>query len=287
MARTKSADAPGAASKSKKPAKKDGAAKIASKKSAAAAEETEGNGQNRALPLFYKDPHPLSAERHAGKSLSREAGYGFARGTGVLPLNMVEFGMAARSYPIVFTGDEVPAALAIVGLRQGRNLFVDANGEWALNHYVPAYARRYPFIFMTQREREQFVLCVDEGSDLVAEGGDQPFFTDGKASEVTENAMRFCSAYQNHYEATRAFASALAEHGLLEPHRIELKLRSGEPISLGGFRIVSEAKVRELPDETFLEFRRQGWLPALYHQIQSGSNWGSLVALEDRAGPIE
>lgn len=282
MAKTKTKAADAAAAPKKSAGRKPAPKKATASESAAASSDSR---PNKALPLFYDDPHPLSAERHAGKSLARTAGYGFARNTSVLPLNLVEFGVAARSYPIVFTLDDVPAALSIVGLRQGRNLFVAESGEWALNHYVPAYARRYPFIFMTHREREQFVLCVDEGSGLVVDGGDQPFFADGKATEVTESAMRFCSAYQSQYENTRAFAVALVENDLLEPHRIELKLGSGEPIALGGFRVVVEAKVRELPDETFLEFRKRGWLPALYHSIQSGSNWSSLVNLEDRAGP--
>lgn len=282
MARTKAGKPAANKSAAKKSAAGNSAAEESAASGATAGAAASGAEPSATLPLFYKDPHPLSAERHAGKSLVRDGGYGFARATNVMPLNMVEFGMAARSYPIVFTPEDPPAAVAILGLRQGQNLFVGPSGEWRLNHYIPAYGRRYPFIFMTHREREQFVLCVDEASELVVDGDANPFFTDGQATEVVQSALRFCSAYQSHYDNTRAFAQALVEHDLLETHRIDVKAAGGEPLSLAGFRVINEARFRELPDKTFLEFRKQGWLPAIYHHLQSGSNWGSLVNLEDQ-----
>lgn len=270
----------------KSAARKSAERKPAAKKAAAprptAIEAPSGSASSATLPLFYRDPRPLSAERHAGKSLRRGTGYGFAHATNVMPLNMVEFGMAARCYPVVFTAGDPPAAVAVLGLRQDHNLFVGPSGEWRLNHYIPAYARRYPFVFLTGRDRERFMLCVDEGSDLVIDGDANPFFKDGKPTEVTDSALRFCSAYQSHHDNTRAFAEALVEHDLLEAHRVDVKLAGGEPLSLAGFRVIAEPKFRELSDKVFLEFRRQGWLPAVYHHLQSNANWGSLANLEDR-----
>ncbi len=266
----------------KKPAARKPSAKTPAATRSTAIEAPSGGAPNSTLPLFYRAPHPLSAERHAGKSLRRDAGYGFARATNVMPLNMTEFGMAARNYPLVFTLDDPPAAVAILGLRQDDNLFVEPSGGWSFNHYVPAYARRYPFIFMARRDREQYVLCVDEGSDLVVDGDANPFFEDGKPTQVADSALRFCSVYHSHHGATRAFAAALVEHDLLEAHRVDVKLTGGEPVSLAGFRVIAEPRLHELSDAAFLEFRKQGWLPAVYYHLQSSANWAGLVSLEEQ-----
>ena len=47
---------------------------------------------------------------------------------------------------------------------------------WDGGVYVPAYVRRYPFIFSTGQEDEQLVLCVDEAEGLIIEvtGEEEP-----------------------------------------------------------------------------------------------------------------
>src|SRR5271169_2906177 len=112
-----------------------------------------GNGQSEQaapveLPVLYHQPRPLNATVDAGKSLDRPKNHLYARGTNSVALTFAEFAQAMRSYPIVFTGGEPVAAMAILGLRDKENLFVDAAGNWQSGAYVPAYIRRYPFIFM-------------------------------------------------------------------------------------------------------------------------------------------
>jgi len=85
------------------------------------------------MPLFYREIAALETSRCAGKSLKTSIGFDFARNTNVVMLNAAEFEQAARVYPIVFVSTPNPAALAILGLREAENLFVDANGDWRPN----------------------------------------------------------------------------------------------------------------------------------------------------------
>ncbi len=234
-----------------------------------------GGGQ---LPLFYRRPVPLSAERHGGKSMVGEADYRFAAEATAVPVNTVEFTMLTKHYPIVFAPESPPTPLAVLGLKQGRNLFVDKDGAWRPRSYVPAYVRRYPFIFMTGPDQLQYVLCLDEGSDLVVDDGGRPFFDgDGKPTDLTQNALKFCSAFQGLFEATREFGAALAEHDLLVENRADITLKGGDRMQLGGFKVIDEGRFNALPGEVFLEWREKGYLPLVYAVFASASNWGHLV----------
>jgi len=247
-------------------------------KTAAQPSTEEGQAGGGQLPLFYRRPVPLGAERHGSMSMVGEANYRFAAEATAVPVNTVEFTMLTKHYPIVFAPESPPTPLAVLGLKQGRNLFVDKEGGWLPQTYVPAYVRRYPFIFMTGPDQLQYVLCLDEESDLVIEEGGRPFFDgDGKPTELTQNALKFCSAFQGLFEATREFGAALAEHDLLVENRADVTLRTGARLQLGGFKVIDEGRFNALPGEVFLEWREKGYLPLVYSVFSSASNWGHLV----------
>lgn len=252
----------------------------------------------RTMPVLYSNPVPLSRESHATKGLRSADDYSFAAGTNAIPLNGAQFPMAMRDYPIVFAGEETMMAVAVVGLRESENLFVDAAGRWAADTYVPAYVRRFPFIFLSGKEgaagEQRYVLCVEDGAGHVAEmpksakannAADlRPFFEDGEPSAVTRRALEFCRTYQSQSDATKAFAAALREAGLLKPNRARISLPSGEALSLSGFQVIDEAAWDALPGETFLAWRAKGWIPLVYWHFASMQNWRRLLARAEPPG---
>jgi len=243
-----------------------------------------GSGAEAALPVFYSAPHPLSKERHGAYAIRREASYRFAARANSVPLNAAEFPLAARHYPIFFTGGEPAVGIALLGLRERRNLFIGAEGAWQGGAYVPAYIRRYPFIFMAAGEDGRYILCLDEAAEAVSpEGEGQALFENGEPSEVTTRALDFCKAYQQQAEYTRQFGALLARHGLLTANRANVTLKSGESLALGGFRMIDAKALDALDDAAFLELRRAGALPLIYAQIFSTSNWAALAARDAAA----
>ncbi|MES2452009.1 MAG: SapC family protein [Pseudomonadota bacterium] len=232
---------------------------------------------DRPLPLFYREPQPLAPELHGGVRL-KDGDHDFAATTNALPVTVVEFVQVMRFYPIVFTqGDDFPAA--VLGLGQG-NRFVEA-GRWASRHYVPAYARRYPFVFMDAGERG-FALALDMVSDRVALGGDEgdALFADGKPTPLTEGALAFCGEFHQAHLQTRAFMDGLIEQELLIEQQAEAKLASGEPRRLAGFRVIDREKFGRLPDAVIIDWYRKGWLALVLFHIASLDRFSDLLALE-------
>ncbi len=236
-------------------------------------------GGGAALPIFYRRPRPLNAALDGGKSLKALPDFRYAARTNSVAINNAEFTLAMRSYPIVFTPAEPRAAVAVLGLSDGDNLFVGSDGAWEPDCYIPAYVRRYPFILMEQPGSSELIVCIDEEAGLLEDSAARPLFVDGKPSEGLRQAMDFCRAFHTENQATLAFARAVAEHGLLVRNEARVNLRDGRQLTLGGFEVIDEAKFNALPDAIFLDWRRRGWLHLVYCHLMSMANWGVLVDL--------
>lgn len=228
---------------------------------------------------LFKQPRPLDRIVHKDLTIDRKAGFAFARGQMAVPITLSEFAPAARDYPIVFAGDPVQP-FALLGLREGRNLLVNEAGQWRKGRYIPAHLRRYPFVFM-EAPGNQFLLCIDEAAEhftAATKIDPQPLFVDGTATPLVGDAMKFLSAFQSEFGATREIAAAIAKSGLLIDRQAQVELSGGGGrMSVGGFRIVDEAKFAELADDMFLDWRKQGWLAPIYFHLQSLANFGLLT----------
>ena len=237
------------------------------------------------FPLFFKKPVPVDAQRHAHAGLLVTQDVSFAAGTNSIMLNAIEFFEASRHYPIVFLDAEIPLPVAIVGLEK-KNYFVNSKNHWKEGAYIPAYVRKYPFIFMEAAERQQFVLCIDEAAPQFREIGGKdtlPLFKDGAATDTGRGALEFCTSYQKHYLVTQNFCAELKKLELLVPAQSDTKLVSGRDIHLGGFLAVDEKKINELPDETIVDFFKKGWLPLIYTALLSNLNWKTLADMAAEA----
>jgi hypothetical protein len=231
------------------------------------------------FPIFYRSLTAIDAERHRGKSLTARLGFNFAKASHAVLLNGSEFEAAARHYPIVFTPAPTTSALCVLGVRPESNLFVDAKGDWRAGSYVPAYIRRYPFIFHESADKKQYTLCLDETSGAIEDGNERPLFVDDKPSEIVQSALQFCAAFQRDYGNTHDFVEQLNERGLLIPNQADITLHSGEKLSVTGFHVIDRDRFSGLPDSAFLEWRRKGWLPWVFAHFISHGNWSTLVDL--------
>jgi SapC len=241
---------------------------------------TADDGQRAALPIFYSRPRPLDAVLDRGRSLQPVSDFGFARATNSVLLGAAEFPRAMRSYPIVFTSREPRVAVAVLGVEGDENLFVGADGKWRQGHYIPAYVRRYPFIFLEQPGSNDLTLCVDEASGLLTQSDDHLLFESDEPTQLVRNALNFCREFHEQTLASAAFVAELARQQLLVPNEARIRLNSGKEMTLRNFQIVEESKFNALPDDVFLEWRRRGWLALAYAHLMSMASWANLVDLE-------
>lgn len=235
--------------------------------------------------LIYETVIPLSINRHRDCSVEIGPNYAFSGSINSMPLMAIEFPEAAAEYAIVFAGDRDNVMPAVI-LGIGRdNLYLSPEGGWEAK-YVPAFVRRYPFVFSTSPDQRQLVLCIDEAfSGFNREGRGQPLFTEaGKPSAYVDGMLRFLQEYQTQFLRTQAFCKKLRELDLLAPMQAQAELATGTRMSLGGFMAVDRAKLKALPAETLAELARTDELELLYLHLHSMRNF---LAVRDRLAAAE
>jgi hypothetical protein len=225
--------------------------------------------------LIYETAVPVSSGRHGKASIELGKGYGFARNINSAPLMAVEFPQAAAEYAIVFAqnGSEV-IPVVILGARSGENLYLKEDDSWSAG-YLPAFVRRYPFVFSSSEDGKTFTLCVDEafqGLNYLGKG--QALFTaDGKQTPYVDNVLKFLQEYRAQFLRTQAFCRKLVELKLLEPMRAQFTLGS-EKMSLGGFQAVDRQKLKSLSGDTLAQLAATDELELIYLHLQSMRNFG-------------
>lgn len=250
-------------------------------------------GQISGNVLFYKQPEPLSPEMHGKLGVKQtDAPFRFARGGHAVPLTVGEFPLAAVSGPIIFVGEE-KTPIAVMGLNSGENMFIDEKGVFEPGVYIPAYIRRYPFVFAQDDDAKQMVLCVDRAAEFVVEGGDMPFFEkDGKPSDYTQRCMEFCNNFEVERQRTVSFVQLLKDLDLFESKvanftPVNPDGSQGEPQKIADYFGVSEEKLNKLPADKLVEIRDNGALGQIYAHLLSLVGWDRLVALAMTRAPAQ
>jgi hypothetical protein len=211
-----------------------------------------------------------------------------------VPLTAVEFPVAAMEYSIVFTGnDQAIVPVVIMGLRNEENLYLSPTGQWRAK-YIPAYVRRYPFVFSSSDAGKNFTLCIDEKfSGCNQEGrGERLFDADGKRTQYLESVLEFVKQYQMHFQRTTVFCNKLQELNLLEPMHAQLTLGDGQKINLAGFSAVSREKLKALSGAQLEDLARTDELELVFVHLQSMRNFPAMgermrdsIVDDDQIGP--
>ena len=237
--------------------------------------------------LIYNEVIPVSFSRHSDLSIKATGRYDFARHVNSVPLVASEILPASAEYPVVFAvGDDGAFPVALFGVDEGLNLYVGDDGRW-LGRYVPAFLRRYPFVFSTADEGRKLTLCVDESYEgCNREGrGERLFDADGEQTQHLKSTLEFLQQYQVEFERTRQFCKSLQQQGLLEPMSARFNLPDGAPRVLGGFSSVSRPKLRALAPDALQKMAQGDELELAYAQMHSMTHFANLVErLGARAG---
>ena len=180
-----------------------------------------------------------------------------------------------------------------MGLRQSENLYVSAKGDFRPEAYIPAYVRRYPFVFANDPQGQRLILCIDRDAPFIVEGGQSPLFTDGKPSDYVNQAMEFCNNFEQERQRTDSFVKLLTDMDLFDVREAVFTPRNergepGQPQKLADYFAVSEDKLKALPVEKLAELRDNGALGQIYAHLVSLLGWDRLIALAfQRAAQME
>jgi hypothetical protein len=224
---------------------------------------------------IYRQPRALTAERHGGWAIAtREADYRFAAGMIAIPIMASEFAMVAQEYPIVFAGggQQGLAPVALLGLRDGENLFVSPEGQWT-GRYIPALLRQYPFGFAEGNDSNPSLLCIDEASPLCRQdgAGEALFDANGETTPYLKKIIEFANAMMRARKITQLLGERLQTLDLLNQRQLTFTETDGRTATVRGFATVDREKLHGLPAEAVKDLLTSGVLELIHvHMLSLG-----------------
>lgn len=241
------------------------------------------------LPLFYKDLVPLSSIDHADYHARSLDTAEFLVGQHAIPLTSDEFVSASRYFPIVFSSGENPVPLALMGLNEGVNIFVDDQGKLINPVYVPAYVRRYPFMLARLNpDSEDLSLCFDPTSPAIGkfEEGDA-LFAEGQPTEPVNSVLEFCRTFEEAGQRTSMFVEELKKADLLMDGEVAIQPEGNDkPFIYRGFQMVDENKLRELRGDVLRKMMQNGILALIFAHLFSLQLMREIFAEQVRSGKV-
>jgi len=251
----------------------------------------QGGQQTLGKILFYNQLEPLSVEKHRNLGVSQVANpFSFLADTHLVPLTVDEFGLAAVCYPIIFDA-QTKTPLAVMGLRPGMNVFLGADGSLDPEVYLPAFARRYPFLPVLAGANnaqapsgdDKVLVCIDRAAKMLSSTPELPFFEGDKPSQFTQEVIQLCKEFDMLGRRTQEFVKLMDQHQLFELTPLALPRAKSdgtpdEPTKLGEYLRISEAKLNKLPKDTYLELRDKGVSAVMHAHLLSLGLWPKILS---------
>lgn len=229
--------------------------------------------------LFYQRPELLNRETHGALGMvATEKPFSFCSKARAVPINVTEVALAQKFYPIVFTARENPVMIAVHGVVDEINLFVDDKGMWDPNVYVPAYVRRYPFAVANENGGERFAVVIDAAHEGFVRNGGAALFANDQPADNTMKAIDFCKMFENERVMTQNSMTQLQKFDLLTPQQANFTPDgSTEQVPFAEYWGVDSERLGKLPDDQILELWKSGLMPVIFAHLMSFSNWQSLM----------
>jgi hypothetical protein len=232
-------------------------------------------------PYGFQEIVPLTKQHRVVLPEARTVPPAFRR-TAVLPLSFTEFVVACRDYPIAFVsgdGGASYAAMMVLGLEQGENLFVTPDRNWDRAVYLPAYVRRYPFcmtrITVNGREQQERIACVEKSA--LAEEGEALHDERGEPLPLWEERRKLLFEYEADLARIEEMCRTLAALQLLETFTVQAVPNEGAPLAMTGVYRVAEDRLAGLAPDKLKELLDQGILARVYAHLISLANFGRLL----------
>lgn len=225
---------------------------------------------------MYKNVEAINSITHLKSGIKEINSFSYAKELIHAPITIAEFYESCKDYPIVFAKDanESWSALALIGYKEKINLFIDSKGVWEKNRYIPAFIRRYPFIFVAQQGSEELTLAFDlTCKEENCQNKERAFFDeDAKATPFLQGIMSFLTQFQNDAKATAEFIKQLDDWGLIEARMANIITPSNETFTLNGFYVINEEKLRHLSKKKKEEIYTKNAIPLITAHLISLSN---------------
>jgi len=199
-----------------------------------------------------------------------------------------EFRNLQAHYPIVFSKESSGRfrPVALFGLEQGSNLFLDGN-KWDAN-YVPMAIRMPPFLigFALPGSGERHMeVHIDVDHPRVSETEGEPLFLpQGGQSDFLKQIAGMLTEIHHGETSVQSFCALLDEMELIEPFSLDVTLDDGTQGRLAGLYTIAEEKLYSLDTEALTRLQEHNYLLPVYMAVASISQFRSLIDRRNRKG---
>jgi Holliday junction resolvase len=225
---------------------------------------------------MYTKLQPINKIEDKNKGIKEVKSFSYAQEQISVPLTITEFYEACKDYPILFAKDANGSwmATAMLGYKEKENLFIDENGIWEKQRYIPAHIRRYPFIYVNNTETEELTLAVDGDykSEDTQDEVRKLFLEDGTNSEFLNGVLRFLNQFHGDALATEKFIKQLENWELLEERVAQIITPEGKNYNINGFYVVNEEKLKHLSKKKRDAICEKNVMPLITAHLISLSN---------------
>ena len=197
--------------------------------------------------LIYERAVPVSQQRHRDWYIKTGTDYGFAGKVNSVPLVSAEVTVAAQSYPIVFAGEGDVVPVVLLGIRDGENCSSTRTGNGMPSTSRPSSAA----IRSSSRHRRR------QGPSPCASTRILPGEHRGQGRAAVRQGRRAHTIPQERPElpaglpgavpAHQVLCKKLADLDLFEPMQAQVRMKTGQTLTLGGFKVVNREKAEGAP----------------------------------------
>lgn len=224
---------------------------------------------------MYKSLEILNKVSHKNKNIKEIENFLYAKNLISAPITTAEFFEACKNYPIFFAKDKDNNwfSSVILGYKENMNLFVDEKGNWEKLHYIPAFIRKYPFVFIKEENKDNLFLALDKDylSDKKSDEIRRLFDDNGENTKMLNNVMSFLNQFHSDSIVTKDFIKQLYEWEILEEKTVTINNKK-EQFNINGLYIINEEKLKNLSKKKKIEINDKNAIPLITAHLISLSN---------------
>lgn len=232
------------------------------------------------------DIRPILPETALHHGFAPASGLPQARRRSTVPVLIAEVPTLLPLYPLAFApgSDGKVELVAVLGLVEGENHFLDAEDRWVVS-YIPSALRGYPFALLPGDNGERHV-GFDHASGLYREEpdparGDRGFFEpSGEPVKLLKDVETFLRSSEEVAKVTKRSVAILAASGVLVPWAFPERLRVGTPPP--GLLRVDQTALHGLEALAAARLLKANALALAYAQVFSTQRLAFLGKLRDR-----
>jgi len=223
---------------------------------------------------IFKEPTVMTYDKDF--SVLPMKSYKFSKDLIFVPLLQNEVAKAAFDYPVLVAKTEEGCfPVSLLSLRVNDNLFINGNGAWEKEFYVPSFMKTYPFIVSKPEWNQQSRVMYDKAySGINKKQNDAiEIIKDAKLTQTGQKVMDKLKEHYANFEKTKQIFALIDDLGLLK--EMDVKILSKDTTQqhlFKGFYQVDADKLNKLDDENLLKLARSGILNLINFHLASLGN---------------